>query len=42
MKFITGMFSHETNTYSNLPTGISEFQKHTMVEGTAIEEYIFY
>ena len=38
MKFITGMFSHETNTYSNLPTGISEFQKHTMVEGTAIEE----
>lgn len=38
MKIITGMFCHESNTYSVQPTGITEYRQHTWVEGAAIEK----
>lgn len=38
MKIITGMFSHETNTFSNLPTGLEQFKQRHFLEGAAIEE----
>lgn len=41
VKIITGMFCYRTNTLSNLPTGVAEFQKHTLVDGKAIDERFF-
>ena len=38
MKIITGMFCHESNTFSNLPTGMAEYRQHTWIEGPAIEQ----
>ncbi len=37
MKVLTGMFSHETNTFSNLPTGLEQFKQRHFLEGAAIE-----
>ena len=38
MKIITGMFSHETNTFSNLPSGLEQFKERHFLEGKRIEE----
>ena len=37
MKIITGYFNHETNPFSNLPTGLEESKQHGFPVGALIE-----
>ena len=36
MRIVTGTFSHETNTFSNIPTTLEEFAKQGIAHGDAI------
>lgn len=36
MRIVTGTFSHETNTFSNIPTSIAEFAKQGILHGDDI------
>lgn len=36
MRIVTGTFSHETNTFSNIPTSMAEFAKQGIVHGADI------
>ncbi|MCZ6874993.1 MAG: M81 family metallopeptidase [bacterium] len=36
MRIVTGTFSHETNTFSNIPTSMDEFAKQGITHGDAI------
>lgn len=38
MRIVTGTFSHETNTFSNIPTSMEEFAKQGVVHGEAIAQ----
>jgi microcystin degradation protein MlrC len=38
MRIVTGTFSHETNTFSNIPTSMDEFAKQGILHGEAIAE----
>ena len=36
MRIVTGTFSHETNTFSNIPTTMEEFAKQGITHGDDI------
>ena len=36
MRIVTGTFSHETNTFSNIPTSMEEFAKQRILHGADI------
>ncbi len=36
MRMVTGTFSHETNTFSNIPTTLEEFAKQGITHGEDI------
>jgi microcystin degradation protein MlrC len=36
MRIVTGTFSHETNTFSNIPTSMEEFAKQSILHGADI------